>query len=238
MSWKGNLADTQSVICGNTSHPSTDTLHRLTTAYTKTDTYRLTPAEELSKLNSARPPRPPRTAVNQASLVRFRRPTVSRSHPNSPGGGCAFRCHSARLTSGGGCSSDDSGSGAARFRPLLRSLAGALAGLFLAGLLAGVLAGVLAGDLERAAACLAGVPALALAGDALGALAGDALAALTGDAFGALAGDAFGVLAPPALLGEAALFLEGVLDRGSVLKLPLTITRSADRSCHLTSPSV
>ena len=90
---------------------------------------------------------------------------------------------------------------------------------------------------------MAGVPALALAGDARGALAGEALVlagegALAGEAFGGLAGDAFGVLAPPALLGEAALFLEGVVDRGSVLKAPLTITRSAERSCHFTSPSV
>ena len=73
-------------------------------------------------------------AINQASLDRFRSPTDSRSHPNKPGGGCAFRCHSARSISGGACCS---GSGAARFRPLLRSLAGVLAGVF-AGVFAGV----------------------------------------------------------------------------------------------------
>ena len=193
-------------------------------------------------------------AINQASLDRFRSPTDSRSHPNKPGGGCAFRCHSARSISGGACSS---GAGAARFRPLLRSLAGVfagdLAGVF-AGDLAGDLAGVFAGDFARvfAAAALTTTAVAAAPGDlagvadkvkdALGALAGDALVfagegALAGEAFRGLAGDAFGVLAPPALLGEAALCLEGMVDRGSVLKAPLMITRSALRSCHFTSPS-
>lgn len=178
-------------------------------------------------------PRSQESPSPQASRVRLRRPTVSRSHPKSPGAGCAARCHSARLISGGS-SAGAAGSGSIRFRLLLRSLAGALAGD-----LAGVLAGDLVGDSDCAAARLAGVPALAFAGDALGVLAGDALGALAGEAFGVLAGDAFGVLAPPDFLGEAALRLEGVVDGGSgELPVSLTVTRSSDRSCHFTSPSV